>query len=544
MDELLEKGWRSKKILVGVTILIIVVAACLSIFLSLMIAQNQMVAKETTRLRHVTNGVLMRMSTTRDQFNNIVDYFSTVPESEACLPKHIQKMQEFNVTGFFLQAVAHIQNSRVVCSSISEIFDGIALGKPFRVEPDGTRLWTNIKIADWQNHHLVMLEKNGWAVMFVPAHALQALGDADISVGVFGVQDHQLYTSQGQIDPAWLQNYHGGQALTFIDKKQRSLVYMAPNKLNLTGVVAAIPLKEMHDDVMTFIQVLIPLAMVVGLGLAGLFTYMQRTRYSTKSAILRALANHEFYLEYQPIMHLPLNTCVGAEALIRWRTPANTLISPDTFIPAAEAAGVICQLTQRVFEMVAKDMRSAFMMYPDFHVGINISSHDIRSGQLPALIQQLKTTTGAHGKQILIEVTERGFLDDEEALSTIRNIRECGVRVAIDDFGTGYSSLSYLTKFQLDYLKIDKTFVDSVGTDAVTSHVAFHIIEMAKTLKLDMVAEGVETHAQADILQSRGVNHVQGWLFSKSLKRKEFYTYLEKHSHAVHHVSPSKALTS
>lgn len=544
MDELLEKGWRSKKILVGVTILVIVVAACLSIFLSLMIAQNQMVAKETTRLRHVTNGVLMRMSTTRDQFNNIVDYFSTVPESEACLPKHIQKMQEFNVTGFFLQAVAHIQNSRVVCSSISEIFDGIALGKPFRVEPDGTRLWTNIKIADWQNHHLVMLEKNGWAVMFVPAHALQALGDADISVGVFGVQDHQLYTSQGHIDSAWLQNYHGGQALTFIDKKQRTLVYMAPNKLNLTGVVAAIPLKDMHDDVMTFIQVLIPLAMVVGLGLAGLFTYMQRTRYSTKSAILRALANHEFYLEYQPIMHLPLNTCVGAEALIRWRTPANTFISPDTFIPAAEAAGVICQLTQRVFEIVAKDMRSAFMMYPDFHVGINISSHDIRSGQLPALIQQLKTTTGAHGKQILIEVTERGFLDDEEALSTIRNIRECGVRVAIDDFGTGYSSLSYLTKFQLDYLKIDKTFVDSVGTDAVTSHVAFHIIEMAKTLKLDMVAEGVETNAQADILQSRGVNHVQGWLFSKSLKRKEFYTYLEKHRHAVHHVSPSKALTS
>jgi sensor c-di-GMP phosphodiesterase-like protein len=189
-------------------------------------------------------------------------------------------------------------------------------------------------------------------------------------------------------------------------------------------------------------------------------------------------------------------------------------------------------------------MRSAFIMYPDFHVGINISSHDIRSGQLPALIQQLKTTTGAHGKQILIEVTERGFLDDEEALTTIRKIRECGVRVAIDDFGTGYSSLSYLTKFQLDYLKIDKTFVDSVGTDAVTSHVAFHIIEMAKTLKLDMVAEGVETQAQADILQSRGVNHVQGWLFSKSLKRKEFYTYLEKHGHPIHHVSPSTALTS
>jgi sensor c-di-GMP phosphodiesterase-like protein len=472
----------------------------------------------------------MRMSTTRDQFAHIVNYFSAVPEKEACLPAHIQKMQEFNVTGFFLQAVAHIQDSRIVCSSISEIFDGMALGKPFRIEPDGTRVWTNIKIADWQDHHLVIFEKSGWAIMFVPAHAIEALGDSEISVGVFGIQSHRLYTSKGDIDPTWLQRYQGGQALTFIDKERHQLVYIAPNKLNLTAVVAAMPLKDINDDIVTFIQILIPLAMVVGLLLAGLFTYMQRTRYSTKSAILRALANNEFYLEYQPIMHLPLNTCVGAEALIRWKTPDNTFISPDTFIPAAEAAGVICQITQRVFELVARDMRSAFNMHADFHVGINISSHDIRSGKLLELIKQLKKTTGAQGKQILIEVTERGFLDDEEALMTIKNIRDCGVRVAIDDFGTGYSSLSYLTKFQLDYLKIDKTFVDSVGTDAVTSHVAFHIIEMAKTLKLDMVAEGVETAAQADILQSRGVHHVQGWLYSKSLKRKDFYAFLEKHS--------------
>jgi sensor c-di-GMP phosphodiesterase-like protein len=530
MNNLLKKGWRNKNVLTGITILLIIITAFISIFLSLMIAQNQAVTKETRRLREITEGVLMRMTTTRAQFSNVVNYFSAVAQKDACAPKNIQKMQELNIDGFFLQAVAHVKDNRIECSSTSEIFDGLELGKPLRIEPDGTRVWANIKIADWKNHHLVVLERSGWAIAFVPSHAIAALGNAEISVGVFGIQAHKLYTARGEVFPEWFQGYDGKQALTFVDKKRHMLVYMAPNQLNMTGVVAAMSLKDINEDIVGFIQILIPLAMVVGISLGGIFVYMQRTRYSTKSAILRALANNEFYLEYQPIMDLQRKTCVGAEALIRWRTSDNTFISPDTFIPAAEASGVICQITQRVFELVAKDMHTALNMHKDFHVGINISSHDIRSGHLLSMIETLKKSTGAQGKQILIEVTERGFLDDDEALKTIKNIRDCGVMVAIDDFGTGYSSLSYLTKFQLDYLKIDKTFVDSVGTDAVTSHVAFHIIEMAKTLKLDMVAEGVETEEQATILRERGVNFVQGWLFSKSLKRKDFYTYLEKHT--------------
>lgn len=530
LNKLLNIGWRNNKVLTGITVLLILVTAFVSIFLSLMIAQNQAISKETKRLREVTNGVLMRMNSTRTQFANVVHHFESVPEQEACAPRHIKKMQEFNIAGFFLQAVAHVKDNRIACSSIAEVFDGVSLGNPSRIEPDGTRLYANLKVSDWQNHHLVVMEKAGWAIVLVPSHAIEALGSTDVSVAIFGIQEHKLYTSRGEIAPEWLQTYQGKQALTFIDKERHMLVYMAPNKLNLTGVVAAIPLKDIHDDLVSFIQILIPLAMLVGVSLGGIFIYMQRTRYSTKSAILKGLAKNEFYLEYQPIINLENKRCVGAEALIRWRTPDNTFISPDTFIPAAEASGVICQITQRVFELVAKDMHTALNMHKHFHVGINISSHDIRSGELLPMIENLKKSTGAQGSQVLIEVTERGFLDDEAALTTIKNIRECGVMVAIDDFGTGYSSLSYLTKFQLDYLKIDKTFVDSVGTDAVTSHVAFHIIEMAKTLQLGMVAEGVETEQQAKILQERGVKYVQGWLFSKSLKRKDFYAYLDKHA--------------
>lgn len=530
MDNLVRKSWRNKRFLTGVVLFLIMITALISIVLSLIIAQKEAISKETKHLKEMTNGVLMRMSSTREQFARIVDHFSAVPEEEACSPLHVQKMQEFNVAGFFLQAVAHIRDNRIICSSISELLNGMELGNPYRIEADGTKVWTNIKIADWQDHHLVVFEKSGWAIMFVPSHAIEALGNSQTSLGVFGIQSHRLYTARGDIPSSWLTNYPGKQARTFIDQERQMLVYIAPNQLNVTAVVAAVSLKDINDDIVTFIQILIPLAIVVGLLVGSIFWYMQKTRYSTKSAILRALANHEFYLEYQPIMNLHQNTCVGAEALIRWRTPDNQFVSPDIFIPAAEASGVICQITQRVFELVARDMRNAFNRHPHFYVGINISSHDIRSGDLLKLIKQLERSTGASGNQILIEVTERGFLDDAEALTMIKDIRDGGVRVAIDDFGTGYSSLSYLTKFQLDYLKIDKTFVDSVGTDAVTSHVAFHIIEMAKTLNLNMVAEGVESREQAHILRDRGVTLVQGWLFSRSLKVNDFYDYLDKHS--------------
>ena len=525
---LLTQGWRNNKVIAGMTILLVIVIASTSIFLSLMIARHQAISKETHRLREITNGVLMRMHMTREQHARILQDFAAVAEKDACTPVHIRRMQEFTVSSAFLQGVAHLRNNQIDCSSIPEIFDGVNLGPAYRTEPDGTRFWNHVKVPHWSNR-LVLMEKAGWAIMFVPGHVLEALGNAEVAVGVFNLKSLKVYTARGEITSAWLKKYQGQQALTFIDEQRQMLVYITPNRIGLTGVIAATPLPP-ANDIMAFLQILIPLATVISVLLGGIFLYMRKTRYSPKSAILRALANNEFYMEYQPIINLHNHHCVGAEALIRWRTADNTLISPDTFIPAAESSGVICQITRRVFELVAQDMRQVFKQYPDFHVGINISSHDIRSDRLLPLIRHLKESSGAQSHQLLIEVTERGFLDDEKALTVIRNIREYGVRVAIDDFGTGYSSLSYLTKFQLDYLKIDKAFVDSVGTGAVTSQVAFHIIEMAKTLQLDMVAEGVETAEQAKILQARGVSHVQGWLFSKSLKVDDFYVYLARHA--------------
>jgi sensor c-di-GMP phosphodiesterase-like protein len=183
----------------------------------------------------------------------------------------------------------------------------------------------------------------------------------------------------------------------------------------------------------------------------------------------------------------------------------------------AEESGVITWITACVAEIVAADMPTLLKIDPDFVVAINLSVPDLRSAQTVELLKSMLKVKGVQSANIKVEATERGFLQGVEARDVLALIRALGIEVAIDDFGTGYSSLSCLQTLGLDALKIDKSFVDTVGTDGATSQVVAHIIHMAHSLNLLMVAEGVETEAQAHFLREGGVQFAQGWLFGKPM---------------------------
>ena len=244
-----------------------------------------------------------------------------------------------------------------------------------------------------------------------------------------------------------------------------------------------------------------------------------------------ALADNQLRLHYQPIMELATGVIHKAEALIRWQHPQRGLVSPDKFIRIAEDTGMITDIGNWVFhEAALSAARWRASHLPEFQISINVSpvqfsNEGIGHQAWLAYLHKL----GLPGQSIVVEITEGLLLDAGTAVTDqLLAFRDAGIQVSLNDFGTGYSSLSYLKKFDIDYLKIDQSFVRNMthGSDDLTLCEA--IIVMAHKLGLKVIAEGVETEHQRDLLTAAGCDYGQGFLFSKAVPAEEFEALLKR----------------
>jgi diguanylate cyclase (GGDEF)-like protein/PAS domain S-box-containing protein len=262
------------------------------------------------------------------------------------------------------------------------------------------------------------------------------------------------------------------------------------------------------------------------------YTYFEQSfqsdsiiRMEMSKDLRESILKDEFLMYYQPIVDLKTGDTYKAEALIRWQHPVKGLLSPGDFIPLAEETGIICDLSLWIFDSVFKQLNDwQVSSNKSFQISINMSPVQLRSKE-EKYCHWLKgfQTNNISGDNIAIEITEGVLIKDEPMISKkLLQFRDQGIQVAIDDFGTGYSSLSYIKEFHIDYLKIDQSFVRNMVPDSKEVSLCKAIIVMAHELNLKVIAEGVETEQQLDILKTMGCDFAQGYLFSKPLPAEEF----------------------
>ncbi len=248
-----------------------------------------------------------------------------------------------------------------------------------------------------------------------------------------------------------------------------------------------------------------------------------QARLALEAKMRRGLERQEFVVHYQPQVSVADGRIIGVEALVRWRQPEEGLLVPDQFIPLAEETGLIVPLGEWVLSTACAQMRTWLDQgLRPISLAVNLSSRQFRQPNLAERVRTVLEQTGVPAHLLELEITESAIMEQgEQAISIVHALKTFGVRMAIDDFGTGYSSLAYLKRFEVNTLKIDRSFVCDIPDDEDDREIAASIIGMAHNLRLQVLAEGVETQAQLAFLKDQGCDSCQGYLFSRPVPAED-----------------------
>lgn len=353
-----------------------------------------------------------------------------------------------------------------------------------------------------------------------------------------------------------LDGYHLSNVLRLIGRKTLLLLQVGPNWLSADGrvhdgtlpplpvartnlvsgrysfeVEAGFPEGEVWRFMASEYPPLFSLLIFFGIIAGALGHWLQKRSSSPSHELQRALEAAEFVPYFQPVVHGDTRQWAGAEVLMRWKHPKEGLVRPDLFIPFAEHSGLIVPMTRSLMQQTAALLAPhALKFHERFHIGINITASHCHDLELINDCREFLAAFAPGKVALILELTERELIEPSDITHQLfEQLHEMGVMIAIDDFGTGHSSLGYLRQFNVDFLKIDQSFVAMIGVDALSRHILDSIIELSAKLDLGIVAEGVETSEQADYLAGHNVNFLQGYLFARPMPGIEFVNALSGH---------------
>ncbi len=253
-------------------------------------------------------------------------------------------------------------------------------------------------------------------------------------------------------------------------------------------------------------------------------------RLTLENGLRKALKREELVIHYQPIIDLYTGDIIGMEALVRWQHPELGLVSPSKFVPLAEETGLIIPLGEWVLRSACVQNKAwQNAGFPPMYVSVNLSQRQFQQRGLSEMVTRVLKESGLSPRHLQLEITESVAMYDEgQVINKLVNLKNLGVCLAVDDFGTGYSSLGSLKRFPINTIKIDKSFIHNIPTDRFDSAITTTVINMADSLQLSVIAEGVESEEQLAFLLARGCNAMQGYLFCKPLPAEDFESMLSQ----------------
>ena len=253
-------------------------------------------------------------------------------------------------------------------------------------------------------------------------------------------------------------------------------------------------------------------------------------RLALENALRKALSQHELALYYQPLVEARTGAMIGVEALVRWLHPELGLLAPIHFIGAAEKSGLIVPIGEWILRTACKQLRAWHRKVDrDLTMSVNLSARQFQQPDLVDVVRAAITESGIPPSSLTLEITESNAMQNaENTIHALRELKSLGVSIAMDDFGTGYSSLNYLKRFPIDTLKLDKMFVQDVASDPSDAAIVSAVITMAHSLRLKVVAEGVETQAQLEFLRAERCDVIQGYFFSQPLPVDQLERFAEQ----------------
>ena len=314
----------------------------------------------------------------------------------------------------------------------------------------------------------------------------------------------------------------------------RTPFQLADGPAEISGSIGMVMLGEKHDNAEKLLEVsdaAMYAAKADGKGqwrfFDGDLEERQKTRIRYQSHMVRALESNQFRVHYQPIISLDTGTVSGAEALVRWQHPEDGMLSPGVFIPIAEEVGLADQIDWWVFQTTCLQLTEwrLHVEQAGLTVAVNLSANAFLRTELPERIGAELARLDLAPSALHVEIVESGIMKNiARARTTLKAMRDLGIKLSLDDFGTGYSSLSHLREFPLDAVKVDRSFVSRIGHGKEDLEIVRAIVELGHNLGLKVVAEGVEDEEQLKILRELGCDFCQGYFFSPPLAAPEFFS--------------------